>query len=59
MRETQATIKLGINSATGPSSVTAVRGFGRFPENVQLATFEQVWQRMRLAGRAADCHRLR
>ena len=31
-----------------------MHGFGRFPQNIQLATFEQVWQRMNLAGRAAD-----
>ena len=55
MRETQGTIKLGIEFRDWTFIGDCyMHGFGRFPQNIQLATFEQVWQRMKLAGRAAD-----
>ena len=55
MRETQGTIKLGIEFRDWTFIGDCyMHGFGRFPQNIQLATFEQVWQRMNLAGRAAD-----
>ena len=34
-------------------------GFGRFPQNIQLATFEQIWQRMNLAGAPPICQPIR
>src|ERR1700733_4666758 len=55
MRETQGTIKLGIEFRDWTFIGDCyMHGFGRFPQDIQLATFEQIWQRMHLAGRAAD-----
>ena len=55
MRETQGTIKLGIEFRDWTFIGDCyMHGFGRFPQNIQLATFEQIWQRMKLSGRAAD-----
>jgi tryptophan 7-halogenase len=55
LRETQGTIKLGIEfidwTYIGDRYMHA---FGRFRQDIQLTTFEQVWQKMNLCGRAGD-----
>lgn len=55
LRETQGTIKLGIEfidwTFIGDRYMHA---FGRFRQDIQLTTFEQVWQKMNLCGRAGD-----
>ena len=55
LRETQGTFKLGIEfqdwTFLGDRYMHA---FGRFRQDIQLTTFEQIWQRMRLNGKAAD-----
>ena len=53
LRETQGTFKLGIEfvdwTAIGDRYM---HGFGRYRQDIQLTTFEQVWQKMNLHGRA-------
>ena len=53
LRETQGTFKLGIEfvdwAALGDRYM---HGFGRYRQDIQLTTFEQVWQAMNLRGRA-------
>ena len=53
LRETQGTFKLGIEfvdwAALGSHYM---HGFGRYRQDIQLTTFEQVWQKMSLQGRA-------
>ena len=53
LRETQGTFKLGIEfvdwAALGDRYM---HGFGRYRQDIQLTTFEQVWQKMSLQGRA-------
>ena len=55
LRETQGTFKLGIEfhdwTFIGDRYMHA---FGRFRQDIQLTTFEQIWQRMHLIGQAAD-----
>ena len=55
LRETQGTFKLGIEfqdwTFLGDRYMHA---FGRFRQDIQLTTFEQIWQRMHLNGQAAD-----
>jgi len=55
LRETQGTFKLGIEfqdwTFIGDRYMHA---FGRFRQDIQLTTFEQIWQRMHLNGQAAD-----
>ena len=55
MRATQATIKLGIEfwdwARIGDRYM---HGFGRFPNDIKLASFEQVWQRAIRGGVAHD-----
>src|SRR5262245_17932914 len=49
VRETQGTFKLGIEFRDFTFiGDRYMHGFGRFPRNIQLATFEQIWQRMNL-----------
>ena len=55
LRETQGTFKLGIEFRDWTFvGDRYMHGFGRFRQDIQLTTFEQVWQRMNLAGRAAE-----
>lgn len=55
LRETQGTFKLGIEFCGWTFlGDRYMHGFGRFRQDIQITTFEQVWQRMNLAGRAAD-----
>src|ERR1700754_1095875 len=57
LRETQGTFKLGIEFLNWTNlGDRYMHGFGRFRQDIQLTTFEQVWQRMNLAGQAADLH---
>ena len=59
LRETQGTFKLGIEfhdwTFIGDRYMHA---FGRFRQDIQLTTFEQIWQRMHLNGQAADLQEL-
>jgi len=55
LRESQGTFKLGIEFRDWTFlGDRYMHGFGRFRQDIQLTTFEQVWQRMNLLGRAAD-----
>ncbi len=55
VRETQGSFKLGIEFRDWTFvGDRYMHGFGRFRQDIQLTTFEQVWQRMNLAGHAAD-----
>ena len=55
LRETQGTIKLGVEFVDWTFvGDRYMHGFGRLRQDIQLATFEQVWQRMRDSGRAKD-----
>ena len=55
LRETQGTFKLGIEFSDWTFiGDRYMHGFGRFRQDIQLTTFEQVWQRMHLIGQAAD-----
>ncbi|HEY4069461.1 MAG TPA: tryptophan halogenase family protein [Burkholderiaceae bacterium] len=55
MRETQGTIKLGIDFVDWTFlGDRYMHGFGRFRQDIQLTTFEQIWQKMNLIGRAAE-----
>ncbi len=55
LRATQGSFKLGIEfqdwTFVGDRYMHA---FGRFRQDIQLTTFEQIWQRMNMHGRAAD-----
>ena len=53
LRETQGTIKLGIEFVDWTRlGDRYMHGFGRLRQDIQLTTFEQLWQKMHLAGRA-------
>jgi len=55
LRETQGTFKMGIEFVDwGRLGDRYMHGFGRFRQDVQLTTFEQLWQRMNLIQRARD-----
>lgn len=55
LRETQGTIKLGIEFVDWTClGDRYMHGFGRLRQDVQIAPFEQIWQRMHHAGRAAE-----
>ena len=57
LRETQGTFKLGIEFLDWTRiGDRYMHGFGRFRQDIQLTTFEQIWQRMNLNQRAADLH---
>ncbi|MBV9890711.1 MAG: tryptophan 7-halogenase, partial [Rhizobacter sp.] len=52
LRETQGTFKLGIELLNwNRLGDRYMHGFGRFRQDIQLTTFEQMWQRMHLEGR--------
>ena len=53
LRETQGTIKLGIEFVDWTFlGDRYMHGFGRFRNEIQLTSFEQLWQKLRLAGKA-------
>lgn len=53
LRETKGTIKLGIEFVDWTFlGDRYMHGFGRLRGDIQLATFEQIWQKMRHCGRA-------
>jgi tryptophan halogenase len=55
LRETQGTFKLGIEFVDWTFlGDRYMHGFGRFRQDIQLTTFEQVWQKMRRLGRADE-----
>ena len=55
IRETMGTFKLGIEYVDWPAlGHRYMHGFGRLRNDVQLAPFEQIWQRLRRAGLAED-----
>ena len=55
LRETNGTIKLGIEFVDWTRlGDRYMHAFGRLRQDIQLATFEQIWHRMRQAGRAQD-----
>jgi len=55
IRETQGTFKLGIEFVNWTSlGDRYMHGFGRFPPDIQLTSFEQVWQAMHQRGRARE-----
>ena len=55
LRETQGTIKLGIEFVDwAVIGDRYMHGFGRLRQDIQFATFEQVWQKMRRSGLAED-----
>src|SRR5262249_47320804 len=55
LRETSGTLKLGIEflewNFIGDKYMHA---FGRYRQDIQIAPFQQVWQRLNLAGRASE-----
>jgi tryptophan halogenase len=55
LRETQGTFKLGIEFVDWDRlGDRYMHGFGRFRDDIKVASFEQVWQRMNLNRRARD-----
>ena len=55
LSETQGTFKLGIEFHDWTSiGDRYMHAFGRFRQDIQLTTFEQIWQRMSLNGQAVD-----
>ena len=53
LRETQGTFKLGIEFIDwGKIGERYMHGFGQLPNDIQLASFEQVWQKMHQSGHA-------
>ena len=55
LRETQGTFKLGIEFADWTFlGDRYMHGFGRFRQDIQLTSFEQIWQKMNLIGRARE-----
>ena len=55
LSETQGTIKMGIEFRDWTFlGDRYMHGFGRLRQEIQLTTFEQVWQRLHLLGRARE-----
>jgi tryptophan halogenase len=55
IRETKATFKLGIEFVDwGTVGNRYMHAFGRLPTDIQLGSFEQVWQKMRQHGHTHD-----
>ncbi len=55
LRETQGTIKMGIEFRDWTFlGDRYMHGFGRLRQEIQLTTFEQVWQKLHLLGRARE-----
>ncbi len=55
LRETQGTFKLGIEFRNWARiGDRYMHGFGRFRQDIQLTTFEQIWQKMNSIGRVGD-----
>jgi tryptophan halogenase len=55
LRETNGTIKLGIEFVDWTSvGDRYMHAFGRLRQDIQVATFEQIWHRMRQCGQAED-----
>jgi tryptophan 7-halogenase len=55
LRETQGTIKMGIEFRDWTFiGDRYMHGFGRLRQDIQLTTFEQIWQKLHLLGRARD-----
>jgi tryptophan halogenase len=55
LRETQGTIKLGIEFVDWTFlGDRYMHAFGRFRQDIQLTSFEQIWQKMNLSGLAGD-----